>query len=161
MIFDCNRNKQLTKNFNVLDLKCKGSGHIHNTFVNIDFINKLQKFIDDNGFDKIEIIKGYLCNEYIKKNNINNDKYSKNDAIEICFYKNGEIVSADDVCKLANSSGIFAEKVDANIVYFENGKVAIPIKEKPKKEIIEEQTTFNEDTIDDLIEEGEVENVQD
>ena len=38
--YDSNSKIQLTKNINIRELKCKGSGHIHNTKVDIDHINK-------------------------------------------------------------------------------------------------------------------------
>lgn len=167
--YDCNKNLQLTKDINVSNLKCKGNGHIHNTYVNLEFIELVQNFIDKNDFEKIEIINGYLCNEYIKKFN-KNDKYSKGNAIDICFYKDGEIIPSKEICKLAKKCGIVASEIDEKCVCIEDGYVAFeePIVEekKPKNENvekvveeIEEQTTFNEDTIDELLEDGVVENV--
>lgn len=120
--YDCNNKTQLTKNINVKELKCKGSGHIHNTTIDLDHINNVQAFMDKNGYNKVRFSCGYRCKEHNKKiGGSTNSQHTITTATDQCFYKDGKIVSAKEVCCKAQDFGFKGVAyIDKNYVHLDN-----------------------------------------
>lgn len=121
---DCNKRVQLTKNFNAIEFKCKGKGHIHNTLINVDFVKKVQNFMGKNGYTKAIVSSGYRCPEYnAKLGSSKNSQHSANGngAMDVCFYKNGKIVPAKEVCCKAQDFGFKGVAyIDKNYVHLDD-----------------------------------------
>lgn len=122
--FDCNKSIQLTKNFNTKEFKCKGTGHIHNTLINVDFVTKLQNFMNVNGYTKAIISSGYRCLEQNRKvggSSKSQHSTNGNGAVDICFYKDGKVVPAKEVCCKAQDYGFKGiAYIDKNYVHLDD-----------------------------------------
>lgn len=104
--FDCNVKKQLTKNINTKELKCLGKGHIHNTVIDLDHINKVQAFMDWAGYDRVDFSCCYRCKQYEKsKGRSGTSQHCISCASDQKFSKNGKAVSAKEVCCKAQDYG--------------------------------------------------------
>ena len=106
--FDCNSKKQLTKNINISELKCKGSGHIHNTIMDLDHINKVQDFMAYIGADWVRFSSGYRCSAHDKSKQVGgsgNGQHTKSTATDQCFKKNGKYLDAKWICCKAQDFG--------------------------------------------------------
>lgn len=113
-----NDKTQLTKNINVSELKCHGSGHTHNTKVDIDHINNVQGFMNKNGFTKVIFSSGYRCPAHDRTGS---GQHTKGTATDQCFYKDGKIVPAKEVCCLAQDYGFKGiAYIDKNYVHLDN-----------------------------------------
>lgn len=117
-----NSKVQLTKNINVSELKCHGSGHAHDTLVDVKHINNIQDFMNQNGYNKIIISRGYSCADYNKKiGGASGSQHTKGTAVDCSFYKNNKIVSAKEVCCKAQDYGFKGiAYIDANYVHLDN-----------------------------------------
>lgn len=102
-----NSKEQLTKNINVSELKCKGKGHKHDIVVNLDHIEKLQAFMDHEGYTKVIIISGHRCAEHNKaEGGATKGTHIDKGATDVRFYdKNGNKVTAKVVCCKAQDFG--------------------------------------------------------
>lgn len=122
--FDCNKSLQLTKNFNTKEFKCKGKGHIHNTLINVNFVKNLQDFMNINGYTKAIISSGYRCLEQNRKvggSSKSNHSTNGNGAVDICFYKDGKVVPAKEVCCKAQDYGFKGiAYIDKNYVHLDD-----------------------------------------
>lgn len=104
-----NSKEQLTKNTNVSELKCKGKGHKHDIWVDVDHIEKIQKFMEHEGYTKVLYTSGHRCKDH--NTNIGGAKTSYHMdpnacASDVKFYdKNGKLVSAKIVCCKAQDFG--------------------------------------------------------
>ena len=116
-----NDKTQLTKNINVSALKCKCGG-THDILIDVDHINNIQKFIDINGFNKIIVSSGYRCIKHDKRvGGSGSGPHTKGIAIDCCFYKNGCIVPAKEICCLAQDFGFKGiGYIDKNYVHLDN-----------------------------------------
>lgn len=104
--YDCNKKVQLTKNINTKELKCLGKGHIHNTSIDIDHVNKVQAFMDWAGYDRVDFSCFYRCKEYEKsKGRSGTSQHCISCASDQKFSKNGKAVSAKEVCCKAQDFG--------------------------------------------------------
>lgn len=104
--YDSNSKIQLTKNINIRELKCKGSGHIHNTKVDLDHINKIQNFMAYIGATKVIFSRCYSCKEHNSKiGGSKNSQHLISCATDQCFYKDGKIIPAKEVCCKAQDYG--------------------------------------------------------
>lgn len=119
--YDCNKNLQLTKNWNTKEFKCHGSGHIHNTLINKDLVNMVQTFMDKYGLTKGVMSRGYSCSEYNKKiGGATNSKHVTEGAMDVCFYKGSSIVSAKQICCWATDFGFpGVAYIDKNYVHLD------------------------------------------
>ncbi len=121
---DCNKSLQITKNFNSREFRCKGTGHIHNTLINIDFVKKLQDFMNKNGYTKAIISSAYRCLEQNRKvggSTKSQHSTNGNGAVDICFYKNGKIVPSKEVCCKAQDYGFKGiAYIDKNYVHLDD-----------------------------------------
>lgn len=120
--YDANVKKQLTTNINSSELKCKGSGHIHNTLIDLDHINNIQSFMDKNGYNKVIFSSGYRCSSHDKKvGGSGIGQHTKGTATDQKFYKDGKVVSAKEVCCKAQDFGFKGiAYIDANYVHLDN-----------------------------------------
>lgn len=106
--FDCNSKKQLTKNINISELKCKGSGHIHNTLMDLDHVNKIQDFMAYIGADWVRFSSGYRCSAHDKSKQVGGSgsgQHTKSTATDQCFKKDGKYLDAKWVCCKAQDFG--------------------------------------------------------
>ena len=120
--YDSNSKIQLTKNINIRELKCKGSGHIHNTKVDIDHINKIQNFMAYIGATKVIFSRCYSCKEHNSKiGGSKNSQHLISCATDQCFYKDGKIIPAKEVCCKAQDYGFKGiAYINANYVHLDN-----------------------------------------
>lgn len=101
-----NDKTQLTKNINVSELKCKGSGHTHNTKVDTTHVNNIQAFMDKNGYNKVVFSCGYRCSSHNKSvEGASNSQHLYGTATDSKFYKDGKVVSAKEICCKAQDFG--------------------------------------------------------
>ena len=107
--YDCNSKKQLTKNINVSEIKCKGKGHIHNTKIDLDHLNKVQEFMAYIGADWVSFSSGYRCSTHDKTvGGSGSGQHTKSTATDQYFRiggKNGKIIPAKEVCCKAQDFG--------------------------------------------------------
>ena len=117
-----NNKTQLTKNINVSELKCKGSGHKHDIKVDVDHINKIQDFMDAYGYDKVIFSCGHRCESHNKAiGGGSSSQHIKGTATDQKFYKNGEVVSAKEICCKAQDFGFKGiGYIDSNYVHLDN-----------------------------------------
>ena len=117
-----NNKTQLTKNINVSELKCKGSGHKHDIKVDIDHINKVQDFMNANGYDKVVFSCGHRCESHNKAiGGGSSSQHIKGPATDQKFYKNGEVVSAKEICCKAQDFGFKGiGYIDSNYVHLDS-----------------------------------------
>lgn len=101
--YNWNDSVQLTKNINVRELRCKDGS---TTLIDLDHVQNVQNFMERNGYDKVIFSSGYRSESYNKK--IGGWAYSPHlngNATDQCFYKNGKIVSAKEICCKAQDYG--------------------------------------------------------
>lgn len=104
--FKYNANLQLTKNFNTNEFKCKGTGHKHDTKIDVELVKQLQEFMNINGYTKAKISSAYRCKEQNKKvGGASGSNHCKGKAVDICFYKDDKPVLAKEVCCKAQDFG--------------------------------------------------------
>lgn len=120
--YDSNSKIQLTKNINIRELKCKGSGHIHNTKVDLDHINKIQDFMAYIGATKVIFSRCYSCKEHNSKiGGSRNSQHLISCATDQCFYKDGKIIPAKEVCCKAQDYGFKGiAYINANYVHLDS-----------------------------------------
>ena len=120
--YDSNSKIQLTKNINIRELKCKGSGHIHNTKVDLDHINKIQEFMAYIGATKVIFSRCYSCKEHNSKiGGSRNSQHLISCATDQCFYKDGKIIPAKEVCCKAQDYGFKGiAYINANYVHLDS-----------------------------------------
>lgn len=116
-----NDKTQLTKNINISELKCKDNLK-HNILADVKHINNIQSFMNNNGYTKIIISSGYRCPAYNKKlGGSSSSQHCKGTAVDCCFYKNGKIVSAKEVCCKAQKYGFKGiAYINTNYVHLDN-----------------------------------------
>lgn len=101
-----NSKTQLTKNINVSELKCHGSGHKHDTIIDLDHVNKIQDFMNKNGYNKVIFSCGYRCESHNKAvGGSSSSQHIKGPATDSKFYKDGKVVSAKEICCKAQDFG--------------------------------------------------------
>lgn len=124
MKFDYKDNFNLTKNISLRELICPDKT---DTKVNLIFIKDVQKFMDNNSFEKIRISSGYRSPSYNKKIcGSKNSEHCKGNAIDCCFYKNGKIVPAKQVCCLAQDHGFRGiGYIDKNYVHLDCSEIRV------------------------------------
>lgn len=123
--YDCNSKKQLTKNINVSEIKCKGKGHIHNTKIDLDHLNKVQEFMAYIGADWVKFSSGYRCSTHDKTvGGSGSGQHTKSTATDQYFRiggKNGKIIPAKEVCCKAQDFGFKGiGYIDANYVHLDS-----------------------------------------
>lgn len=119
--FKYNNRKQLTKNINASELKCKcGSGH--DTKIDITHVNNIQKFMDKNGYDKVIFSSGYRCPKHDKAvGGSGVGQHVNGRATDACFYKKGKLVSSKEVCCKAQDFGFRGiAYIDVAYVHLDN-----------------------------------------
>ena len=116
-----NDKTQLTKNINVSELKCKCGG-THDTKVDTTHVNNIQKFMDQNGYDKVIFSSGYRCSKHDKVvGGSGKGQHVDGRATDQCFYKNGKIVPAKEVCCKAQDFGFKGiAYITKNYVHLDN-----------------------------------------
>ena len=123
--YDCNSKKQLTKNINVSEIKCKGKGHIHNTKIDLDHLNKVQEFMAYIGADWVKFSSGYRCSTHDKTvGGSGSGQHTKSGATDQYFRiggKNGKIIPAKEVCCKAQDFGFKGiGYIDENYVHLDS-----------------------------------------
>ena len=123
--YDCNSKKQLTKNINVSEIKCKGKSHIHNTKIDLDHLNKVQEFMAYIGADWVKFSSGYRCSTHDKTvGGSGSGQHTKSTATDQYFRiggKNGKIIPAKEVCCKAQDFGFKGiGYIDANYVHLDS-----------------------------------------
>lgn len=123
--YDCNSKKQLTKNINVSEIKCKGKGHIHNTKIDLDHLNKVQEFMAYIGADWVKFSSGYRCSTHDKTvGGSGSGQHTKSTATDQYFRiggKNGKIIPAKEVCCKAQDFGFKGiGYIDENYVHLDS-----------------------------------------
>ena len=97
---------QLTKNINVSELACNGVNHKHDIVIDLDHVYMVQNFMNKYGYDKVIFSRGYSCEEHNKSiGGSTNSQHTKGTATDQCFYKNGKVVSAKEICCKAQDYG--------------------------------------------------------
>lgn len=117
-----NSKVRLSKNFNSNEFQCKGKGHTHLTKIDIDLVDKIQEFMNINGYTKAIISSGYRCPEHNKTvGGSSSSTHTQGRAVDISFYKNNKVVSAKTICCKAldyNFKGI--AYIDSSHVHLDN-----------------------------------------
>ena len=104
--YDYDSKKQLTKNINVSELACNGVNHKHDIVIDLDHVYMVQNFMNKYGYDKVIFSRGYSCEEHNKSiGGSTNSQHTKGTATDQCFYKNGKVVSAKEICCKAQDYG--------------------------------------------------------
>lgn len=119
--YSYNDKTQLTKNINISELKCK-CGNKHDIKVDIDHINKIQKFMNTYGYDKVIISSGYRCSTHDKNlGGSGSGQHTIGTATDLRFYKKGKSVSAREVCCKAQDFGFKGiGYIDSNYVHLDS-----------------------------------------
>ena len=97
---------QLTEHFNVSEFKCKCGGN-HDTKLDTDLVNKLEKLHTTLKCSKIIVNSGYRCSTHDKNVGGNGSgMHTKGQAADIvCYDKNGNKISSKIVCCAAQDIG--------------------------------------------------------
>lgn len=100
-----NSKAKLTKNFNVSEFKCKCKG-THDIKIDVDFVKKIQDFMNKNGYDVGIISSAYRCSKHDKAvGGSGKGQHTLGKACDICFKKGGKVVDAKEVCCKAQDYG--------------------------------------------------------
>lgn len=103
--FAYNDTTKITKHTNVKELRCDGKVK-HNTLVDLDHYQKIEDFMAFIGADKVIYSSAYRCSDRDKEVGGNGKgQHTKGCASDQCFYKNGKIIPAREVCLLAQDFG--------------------------------------------------------
>lgn len=97
---------QLSPHFNAKEFRCK-CGKEHETLINTELIEKLEKLYEALNCSKIIVTSGYRCTVHDKNVGGNGTgQHTKGNAADICCYgQDGQLISSKTVCCKAQDIG--------------------------------------------------------